>query len=244
MTSRVNELYSGALSGWSLTVAGSDRRTGQRASALESVEPAGAQASSQPASLNQPATVLSLDALRRADESTIIAACLAGRHDAFDIIVERHRRAVYQVCYRFVSNHEDASDLAQEVFLRAYRGLGRFKTESSLATWLYRIAVNASLSRVARRAPVAEPLDPRRLDADAESQIERTLREERAATVRAAIARLPRKQRATLVLRIYQELSHEQIARILGSSVGTVKANFCHALCRLRQILTAGRESL
>ena len=56
----------------------------------------------------------------------LVAACLAGRRDAFDILVERHRRPVYQLCYRFAGNHEDAADLSQDVFLRAYRGLARF----------------------------------------------------------------------------------------------------------------------
>ena len=55
---------------------------------------------------------------------------------AFDVVVERHQRAVYQLCYRFVANHEDASDLTQDVFLRAYRGLRNFRGQSSLATWL------------------------------------------------------------------------------------------------------------
>ena len=62
-------------------------------------------------------------ALSELDEPALVEACLAGRAGAFDLIVERHRRAVYQLCYRFVGNHEDASDLSQDVFLRAYRGL-------------------------------------------------------------------------------------------------------------------------
>lgn len=66
-------------------------------------------------------------ALAELDEPALVAACLAGRRDAFDVIVERHRRTVYQLCYRFVGNHEDASDLAQDVFVRAYRGLQRFR---------------------------------------------------------------------------------------------------------------------
>ena len=77
---------------------------------------------------------------------------LSGRTaGAFDVIVERHRRSVYQLCYRFVGNHEDASDLSQDVFLRAYRGLGKFRGGSSLSTWLYRIGVNLCLNRVSRK---------------------------------------------------------------------------------------------
>src|ERR1043166_4614757 len=71
-------------------------------------------------------------------DAELVEACLAGRREAFDVLVERHRRHVYQLCYRFVGNHEDASDLAQDVFIRAYRGLKTFKSRSSLGTWLYR----------------------------------------------------------------------------------------------------------
>src|ERR1700748_246161 len=68
------------------------------------------------------------------DERALVEACVAGRAGAFDLIVERHRRTVYQLCYRFVGNHEDASDLAQDVFVRAYRGLKRFRGQASLGT--------------------------------------------------------------------------------------------------------------
>jgi RNA polymerase sigma-70 factor, ECF subfamily len=185
-------------------------------------------------SSGQPASI-ELDQL---DEPQLVAACLAGTPGAFDLIVERHRRSVYQVCYRFVGNHEDASDLSQDVFLRAYRGLRNFRGGSSLATWLYRIGVNVCLNRVSAKKPVTEEIDARQhVDTERESQVERVLREERGVRVRAAIAQLPPKQRATLVLRMYQELSHEEIAQALGSSVGAVKANFFHALGNLKRIL-------
>lgn len=172
------------------------------------------------------------------DEAGLIDACVAGRRDAFDVIVERHRRAVYLLCYRFVSNHEDASDLSQDVFLRAYRGLKNFKGHSSLATWLYRIGVNVCLNRVSVKRPVTESLDENPHVADGlPDAVSDLLRAERAAHVRAAVARLPRKQRATLILRMYHELSHQEIANILGSSVGAVKANFFHALGNLKKLL-------
>src|SRR5262249_31783524 len=148
------------------------------------------------------------------------------------------RRHVYQVCYRFVANHEDASDLAQEVFVRAWRGLDRFKGQSAISTWLYRIAVNACLNRVSVRRPAFEPIEPERPGhLPARDPRKRLIEEERAVAVRRAILELPRKQRATLILRTYHELSHQQIADILGSSVGAVKANFFHALANLRRIL-------
>ena len=98
-----------------------------------------------------------LDAL---DERGLVEACLAERAGAFDLIVERHRRAVYQLCYRFVGNHEDASDLSQDVFLRAYRGLRSFRGQSSLATWLYRIGVNVCLNRVSAKTTLGKLTEP------------------------------------------------------------------------------------
>lgn len=173
------------------------------------------------------------------DERALVSACLSGTRDAFDVIVERHRRAVYQLCYRFLGNHEDASDVAQEVFLRAYRGLKNFKGSASLATWLYRIGVNAALNRLSSREPGAESLEEAGPIADGEPDpARRLLARERAERVRAAIARLPRKQRATLILRVYHDLPHQQIADIVGSSVGAVKANFFHALRNLKRILS------
>lgn len=171
------------------------------------------------------------------DDRALVAACLSGSREAFDVIVERHRRAVYQLCYRYVGNHEDASDVAQEVFLRAYRALRRFKGDASVGTWLYRISVNASLNRIAARPHAAEPIETSEALADRGlDPASRLLQSERSRRVRAAIAKLPPKQRATLILRVYQELSHQEIASIVGSSVGAVKANFFHALRNLRKI--------
>ena len=173
-----------------------------------------------------------------ADDATLVAACLADHREAFDLIVERNRRQVYQLCYRYVGNHEDAADLAQDVFIRAFKGLKGFKGQATLATWLYRIAVNVCLNRMALKTPRPEALDPReREDLRAERPDLTFLREERAAEVRAAIRQLPRKQRATLILRVYHDLPHEQIAGILGSSVGAAKANFFHALANLKKLL-------
>jgi RNA polymerase sigma-70 factor (ECF subfamily) len=172
------------------------------------------------------------------DDGTLVQQCLTGDPSAFDELVERHRRQVYQVCYRFVNNHEDASDLAQDAFLRAYRALHTFKGNSAFSTWLYRVAVNVCLNRVSEKRAATEPIDEReRQDVRGESPDRGVLRREQAASVRAAIARLPKKQRATMILRMYHELPHEQIAAILGSSVGAVKANFFHALANLKKLL-------
>jgi RNA polymerase sigma-70 factor (ECF subfamily) len=174
----------------------------------------------------------------QADDRTLVKLCLAGERNAFDVIVERHRRQVYQLCYRYVGNHEDAADLAQDAFIRAFKGLKGFKGDASLATWLYRIAVNVCLNRLALKTPRPEPLEPAdRADVRLERADLAMIRAERAAEIRAAVRQLPPKQRATLILRIYHDLPHDEIAGILGSSVGAAKANLFHALANLKKLL-------
>ena len=172
-------------------------------------------------------------------DADLVDATLAGDRYAFDLIVERHRRHVYQLCYRFVANHEDASDLTQDVFVRAYRGLRNFRGQSSLGTWLYRIGVNVCLNRVSAKTATTEPIESTEHleDVRIEGAPHAMIREERAAAVRKAIASLPAKQRATLIMRTYQDMSHQQIADALGSSVGAAKANLFHALANLKKIL-------
>ncbi len=181
-------------------------------------------------------------ALAGLDDAALVEQCLKGTAGAFDLVVERYRRPIYQICYRFVGNHEDASDLTQEVFLRAYRGLKNFRGQAALSTWLHRIGVNVCLNRVTAKKALdhatSDPIEDHDLvDVHYDSPPERLLREERCARVRAAIARLPDKQRATLILRTYREMSHQEIANVLGSSVGAVKANFFHALANLKKML-------
>ncbi len=174
------------------------------------------------------------------DDRALVRACLAGRRDAFDVIVERHQRGLYLLCYRFVRSHEDAADLTQEVFLRAYRGLDRFRGDAAFSTWLYRIGVNMCLNRVSSRPPRETPLDDAHPiaapSADPVSALADARRRER---VRAAVGKLPTKQRAALILRVYHELSHQEIAAALGTSVGAAKANVFHALGSLRRALAA-----
>ena len=155
---------------------------------------------------------------------------------AFDDLVRTHRGRVYGLCYRYAGNPADAEDLAQEVFLRAYRGLSGFRGEASLSTWVYRIAVNVCLNWVSSGKRRVEEL-PEDLVAPGPSPLERLGRKETSAAVRTAVARLPERQRMTLVLRVYQELSHKEIGDIMDCPVGTAKANFFFALKNLRKYL-------
>jgi RNA polymerase sigma-70 factor (ECF subfamily) len=176
----------------------------------------------------------------RVDDQEAIAAWRNGDPEAFDRLVARYQRDVYRLCYRYVNNHDDASDMAQEVFLRAYRALDKFRGDSAFSTWLYRIAVNTCLTfRSSRRFD--EEL-PESLPDAREGLLDGIAREERAGRVRLAIQELPEKQRATLILKMYHDLSHEEIAGVMGSSVGTVKANLFHALGKLRRMLGRGPQ--
>jgi len=170
-----------------------------------------------------------------------IEACKRGEREAFDQLVVRYQRGVYRLCYRYVNNHEDANDLTQEVFLRAWRAIGRFRGRSAFSTWLYRIGVNACLNFRAARRPPAQELPDTVADPGV-GAAERVENDEQARRVREAVGRLPEKQRATLILKIYHELTHQEVAQILGSTVGTVKANLFHALGNLRKLVAEERE--
>jgi RNA polymerase sigma-70 factor (ECF subfamily) len=176
--------------------------------------------------------------LAREDDRDAVLACQRGEREAFDRLVTRYQREVYRLCYRYVNNHHDANDLAQEAFLRAYRAIGRFRGDSSFSTWLYRIAVNACLNFRSARRQETEELSEGLPDPGA-PVVERLQREEESRRVRDAVSRLPEKQRATLILKVYHDLSHEEVAGILGSSIGTVKANLFHALGNLRRLLSS-----
>jgi RNA polymerase sigma-70 factor, ECF subfamily len=176
------------------------------------------------------------EALSREAERDAIKACRRGEREAFDRLVLRYQRDVYRLCYRYVNNHEDANDLAQEVFLRAWRAIPRFRGESSFSTWLYRIAVNACLNFRAARRPPAQEL-PEGLADPVAGPDSRAESDDEARRVRAAVARLPERQRATLILKVYHDLTHHEVAGILGSTVGTVKANLFHAVGNLRRLM-------
>jgi RNA polymerase sigma-70 factor (ECF subfamily) len=174
----------------------------------------------------------------REDDREAILACQRGDRTAFDRLVERHQREIYRLCYRYVNNHEDAADLAQDSFVKAYKAIGRFRGDSAFSTWLYRIAVNTCLNFRAARRMAQEELSETLADPGA-PVVQKMQDRERSQQVKDAVARLPEKQRATLILKIYHDLTHEEVAGILGSSVGTVKANLFHAVGNLRKMLAA-----
>jgi RNA polymerase sigma-70 factor (ECF subfamily) len=191
---------------------------------------------------NTPSRILTADqapggaSAAREAEQRAVEACRRGEREAFDELVLRYQRGIYRLCYRYVNNHEDANDLTQEVFLRAWRAIGRFRGQSAFSTWLYRIGVNACLNFRAARRPVTQEL-PETLADPGKGAAQQAQEAQQARQVREAVSRLPEKQRATLILKVYHELTHKEVAQILGSSVGTVKANLFHALGNLRKLV-------
>ncbi len=179
----------------------------------------------------------------RLEERAAIEACLSGDASAFDVLVVRHQKSIQRVCYRFTGNAEDAADLTQEVFVKAYRSLPKFRGTSAFSTWLYRIAVNASLSFKASRKNRAEDWDE---DHDivaegptAEESLDSRMNAE---TVRKALDTLPEKQRVTVIMKVLEERTHAEVAEILGSNVGTVKANLFFAIRNLRKQLSRSQS--
>lgn len=172
------------------------------------------------------------------DDTALVEAAIAGDTAAFDVLVTRHRRSVYQVCYRFVNHHEDAADLTQDTFVRAWKALGSFRGQARFSTWIYRIAVNVSLNRVSLKTPKTDVVDFD-LVADQREPAPGAAIDaaERQAMVRAAVKSLPPRQRTALILRTYHELSHQEVADIVGTTVGAVKANVFHALANLKKRL-------
>ncbi len=176
----------------------------------------------------------------RFSDEELVEACRAGDSDAFDSLVERHMRRVYAMAYRLTGSHDDADDLAQETFIRAHRGLPRFRGKARFQTWLTRILLN--LARNPRRVHLslkewAEPVQ------EGAEGLDLVLAEERRQQVRRAVAGLPEKQRQTLLLRLFEGLRYREIASVLGITTGTAKANFFHALRGVARRLTAQEPS-
>ncbi len=176
----------------------------------------------------------------RLEESAAIDACLAGDASAFDVLVLRHQKSIQRVCYRFTGNAEDAADLTQEVFVKAYRSLPKFRGTSAFSTWLYRIAVNACLSFKAARKNRTEEWDEDH-DVVAEGPGVEEMVDARMSAdhVRRALDTLPERQRLTVIMKVLEERTHAEVAEILGSNVGTVKANLFFAIRNLRKQLAA-----
>ena len=170
------------------------------------------------------------------DDAQLVDRYLAGDATAFDEVMIRHQRRIYRVCYRFVNNREDAMDLAQDVFIKAFEHLKSFRRESSLKTWLCQIAMNHCINHVKKHSQVFVEVSDYIGSVRASVQLQIEDREERE-QFRRLVKELPPKQKAILELRIHEQLSYEEIAKISGRSVSTIKASVFFALEKLRELV-------
>jgi RNA polymerase sigma-70 factor (ECF subfamily) len=178
----------------------------------------------------------------------LVARAAAGDEAAFHALVERHRGMVYRLAYQFAGNHHDAEDIAQDVFLKVYRGLDRFRRDAQLTSWLYRIVMNACIDHRRRYAPAGwapftDEAATRMLNTPEEGPgpEHQTYGGQIGCIVEAEIARLPPGQRLIFVMRHHEGLKLSEIAAALGLAEGTVKRQLHAAVHRLRAALTAAR---
>ncbi len=182
------------------------------------------------------------------DDSILVERFRHGDEGAFNKLVERHKREAYFIALRLTRSHEDARDLAQDAFVRCYQSMENFRGDSSFRTWLYRIVINLSLNylkapRISRRVELQEgEMDTMAGNGTASDPLLALQQQQRTAMLKDAIARLPVKQKQTLMLKVYGELKYEEISEIMRCPVGTAKANFYHAVKRLRELIGDNEE--
>ena len=178
-------------------------------------------------------------------DADLISRAAAGDPSAFQTIVERHRSMVYRVAFQFAGNHHDAEDIAQDVFIKVYRSLDRFRQDAQLTSWMYRIVMNACIDhrrrhRLATAAPFGEEAEQKMLNTpeDTPDPEERAYAGELGQVLEWEIGRLPKGQRVVFVMRHHQGMKLCEIAEALGLAEGTVKRQLHAAVHRLRQALT------
>jgi RNA polymerase sigma-70 factor, ECF subfamily len=173
----------------------------------------------------------------QADEE-LVRQARAGSKPAFEALVRRYQKPLYFLCLRYVHEHDAAADLAQRTFIRVLEKLEDLREDNTFRSWLFRIGANLSLNHIRDHARFVaeeaaagdEPAGPLVADAQLEAA-------EMSASLRAAVAQLPTKQRMTLELRVYEELPFKEIAAALDTTEGAAKVNFHYAVRRLRELL-------
>lgn len=171
------------------------------------------------------------------DDAQLIAACRRGEARAMERLYHQYKRRVFGMAHRIVGG-SDAEEVAQEVFVRVFRGLAAFRGDSALSTWIYRLTVNAALSYLAKRGRRHEVGDDGLVDMAAPPQTERD--SALASRIETALGQLPAGYRAILVLHDVEGLSHEECASILECRVGTCKSQLHKARAKMRELLGDG----
>jgi RNA polymerase sigma-70 factor, ECF subfamily len=183
----------------------------------------------------------------------LIERVLAREEGAFDDLMIHHQRKVYGVAWKVLANVEDARDATQETFLRVFKYLRSYDTKDDFNAWLYRITINVCLD-IRRKRPAASVLIESDDDwtelvhlrgSDSGDAEARAIRTEQRRMVEQALAKLPVKERAAIVLRDIEELSTKEVARIMGSSESTIRAQISSARTKIREtcrrLLTCSR---
>jgi len=177
----------------------------------------------------------------------LMLAVQAGDKEAFSVLVNRHRDAVVNLTYRYLGNRTDAEDLAQDVFIRVHRARGSYRPEAKFTTWLYRVAVNASLNEVRNRknrpthgaaqlpGGESEGFIPALADENAGSPPAEAERSELQRQVRAAVEELPERQRMALLLNKFHGLSYEDLASTMEMSIPAIKSLLVRARENVRR---------
>lgn len=186
------------------------------------------------------------------DDLTLVRQAQAGDANAYDELVRRYQRQIYGVVYHMTSHHEDANDLTQEAFVKAWQALKSFKGDSSFFTWIYRIAVNRTLNHLKQRKfrDGKHAMSLNDLDVEAEHHpdlvalaSDKTPRralalEELKEKLNVALQRLSENHRIVVTLHDIQGLPHDEIARVLGCNTATVRTRLFYARQQLQGILS------
>lgn len=177
----------------------------------------------------------------QATDIELVRAVKEGRKEPFDQLVLRYQRLVYAIIRRMISNHQDVDDLAQETFMAAYGAMGRFDERKSFSAYLSRIAINISINHLRRKKRWLRILTERGTEARQALSGGKTLgpdkkmeQKELMNRLEIGIEALPPRQKAVLILKVYQEMSYQEIADTLGISLGTVMSRLHRARNRLR----------
>jgi RNA polymerase sigma-70 factor (ECF subfamily) len=178
---------------------------------------------------------------REAAEAVLVSRARTGDLDAFEELVRRYRNDVYAMAYHFVREREQAWDISQEVFIKAHRSLGRFRGEASFKTWLLRITVNQCKDHLKKRRLQTVAFDEAIGSEETPSNVlgPRHALEAReiGEAIDKAVAGLSSKHRAAFVLREYEGLSYDEMARVMQCSLGTVMSRLHHARKKLQSSL-------
>ncbi len=182
------------------------------------------------------------------DDRTLIQEIKNGNAKAFEQFVLEYQGLVYNTCYSFLNHREDAEDVAQEVFIDVYRNAGSFRGDSSLSTWLYRLAMNKSLDHIRARnrkkrgsgmlSSLGNDEMSRLNVADSKHPHEQLEEEEKRQILLAAVERLPERQKQAIILSKFEGLSQEQIAEVMETTVSSVESLLVRAKKKLRELLS------